>query len=134
MNQTTTPKEKPETVVTTDTPVGTWALKGFGIFAVLLAGLSLAFTLAFHIGAGMLSYAKYQSIGWAILDTLFAVFYYPYYAIFLNRSAPEVTPTTEGLMGGKGKPKGKVNKISDLYDNVKRNKTYKRRFLIGNFA
>lgn len=129
MNQTTIPKEKPETVVTTDTPAGTWTLTGYGIFALILAGLSLAFGIAFQIGAGMLSYAKYQSIGWAILDTIFAVFYYPYYAIFLNRSAPEVTPTTEGLMGGKGKPKGKFNKFSGLYDNVKRNKTYKRRLV-----
>jgi membrane protein implicated in regulation of membrane protease activity len=99
MNQTTTPKEKPETVVTTDTPAGTWTLTGYGIFALILAGLSLAFGIAFQIGAGMLSYAKYQSIGWAILDTIFAVFYYPYYAIFLNRSDIQ-SPTSEGLMGG----------------------------------
>lgn len=117
MNQTTTPKEKPETVVTTDTAVGTWTFTGAGIFALILAGLSLAFAIAFQIGAGMLSYAKYQSIGWAILDTLFAVFYYPYYAIFLNRS--ETPTTSEGIIGGR-----KYKKIN-LYGN--RNKTFKQR-------
>lgn len=125
MNQTTTPKEKPETVVSTDTPAGTWTLTGYGIFALILAGLSLAFGIAFQIGAGMLSYAKYQSIGWAILDTIFAVFYYPYYAIFLNRSAPEVTPTvTEGLMGGKAKGK----KFSNFY-NTKRKTRFLTKFI-----
>jgi hypothetical protein len=45
-----------------------------------------------------LSYAKYGSIGWAILDFFFATLYYPYYALVLN------TPTPT-MMGGRRKLK-----------------------------
>jgi hypothetical protein len=40
-----------------------------------------------NLGAASLSYAKYGSIGWAILDFFFAPFYYPYYALVLNTPA-----------------------------------------------
>jgi hypothetical protein len=53
--------------------------------------------IAFHIGAGYLSYQKYGSLGWAFLDFLFAYFYYPYYAFFL---AKDPGPSM-GMMGGK---------------------------------
>jgi hypothetical protein len=46
-----------------------------------------------NLGAAQLSYAKYGSVGWAILDFFFAAFYYPFYAFFLN------TPTA--TMGGR---------------------------------
>ncbi len=45
---------------------------------------SFLFFLVFSYGAAKLSYDKFGSIGWAILDFIFATFYYPYYAIFLN--------------------------------------------------
>jgi hypothetical protein len=51
-----------------------------------------------HLGAASLSYAKYGSIGWAILDFFFAVFYYPYYALVLN------TPTAT-IVGGRRRMK-----------------------------
>jgi hypothetical protein len=50
-----------------------------------LGGLaSFLFLLVFSYGAAKLSYDKFGSIGWAILDFFFATFYYPYYAIFLS--------------------------------------------------
>ena len=107
MNQTTIPESEEErirkTTITTDTPAGIITFSGMGVFALILAGLSLAFTIVFHIGAGMLSYAKFQSFGWAILDTIFAIFYYPYYAIFLNRSSTIESPTESVIGGGKNK-------------------------------
>jgi hypothetical protein len=56
--------------------------------------VGIIFTILWHAGAASLSYAKYGSIGWAILDFFFATLYYPYYALFLNTS----TPT---MMGGR---------------------------------
>ena len=70
----------------TSSTMGTVAIVG-GVF-------SFIFLLIWHYGAASLSYAKYGSIGWAILDFFFATFYYPYYALFLN------TPTAT-MMGGK---------------------------------
>lgn len=40
----------------------------------------------YSFGAAKLSYDKYQSVGWAVLNFFFATFYYPYYAIFLSGS------------------------------------------------
>lgn len=55
------------------------------VFAMGLGGFaSLLFLLVFSYGAAKLSYDKFGSIGWAILNFFFATFYYPYYAIFLN--------------------------------------------------
>ena len=51
-----------------------------------------------NLGAASLSYAKYGSIGWAILDFFFAPLYYPYYALVLN------TPTA-AVMGGRRRTK-----------------------------
>lgn len=66
------------------------------------ATVSLVFVLIWYFvwnfGAASLSYAKYGSIGWAILDFFFAPLYYPYYALVLNTS----TPT---MMGGRRRTK-----------------------------
>jgi hypothetical protein len=51
--------------------------EGFGILYIL-------FWIVFSYGAAKLSYDKYRSIGWAILDFFFSTFYYPYYALVLN--------------------------------------------------
>jgi hypothetical protein len=45
------------------------------------------FYIVFSYGAAKLSYDRFQNIGWAILDFLFPMFYYPYYA--LNLSGPQ---------------------------------------------
>lgn len=50
---------------------------------------TLIFLIIFHIGAAYLSYKKYQSVGWAIVNFFFATFYYPFYAFFLNESPPQ---------------------------------------------
>ena len=65
-----------------------------------IVGGVIGFLVAFlwHFGAASLSYAKYGSIGWAILDFFFATLYYPYYALVLN------TPTPT-MMGGRRKLK-----------------------------
>lgn len=54
-----------------------------GVFGSLLLFL-------WHLGAASLSYAKYGSIGWAILDFFFASIYYPYYALVLNTPTPQM--------------------------------------------
>jgi hypothetical protein len=57
---------------------------------IISAVLGIIFAIVFSYGAAKLSFDKYRSIGWAILDFFFSSFYYPYYAIFLN------SPTTIG--------------------------------------
>jgi hypothetical protein len=60
-----------------------------------LAIIPLLFAFVFHLGAAYLSYQKYGSFLWALLDFVFAVFYYPYYAFVLSKApAPQ-----QGLMG-----------------------------------
>ena len=61
-----------------------------GVLVILYIVLGVVFFIAFSYGAAKLSYDKYRSVGWAILDFFFSSFYYPYYAIFLN------TPTYVG--------------------------------------
>jgi hypothetical protein len=61
--------------------------------STLLSVIVSILLFMYSLGASMLSYAKYKSIGWAILDFFFAFIYYPYYAFFLNQ------PTTT-MVGG----------------------------------
>jgi hypothetical protein len=78
------------TTTTTDPNAGKAVAGVFGV----LAGVgifSLLFLLFFHIGAGYLSYQKYGSMFWAVIDFLFAYFYYPYYAFFLAKDVPPQT-------------------------------------------
>jgi hypothetical protein len=83
-----------ETTTTDGKPAaGFWAILGGAAFVGIF---SIIFFLAFHIGAGYLSYQKYGSIMWAILDFIFAYFYYPYYAFFLAKDVPPQT-----LFGGR---------------------------------
>ena len=72
------------------------SMGGFGAIFGALALIPILFLLFFHIGAGYLSYQKYGSMFWAFIDFLFAYFYYPYYAFFLN------TPSVpQPMFGGK---------------------------------
>jgi hypothetical protein len=71
------------------------AIFGFKTVAGVGMGILLfvlLWSVLFSIGAGYLSYSKYHSILWAIVDTLFAWLYYPFYAFFLN------TPTAVETM------------------------------------
>jgi hypothetical protein len=87
---TTPPVTTTAETTTTDgkAPVGFWAMLGGAAFVAIF---SFIFFLAFHIGAGYLSYQKYGSMLWAILDFIFAYFYYPYYAFFLAKDVPPQT-------------------------------------------
>ena len=70
------------------------AAKAVGAIGIVVSVLGFLFMFLWHYGAASLSYAKYGSIGWAILDFFFATLYYPYYALVLN------TPTAT-MMGGR---------------------------------
>ena len=65
-------------------------------WAIISLVFGIIVGLVWHLGAASLSYAKYGSIGWAILDFFFATLYYPYYALVLNTPS---TPTT--MFGGR---------------------------------
>jgi len=82
----------PETTTTTETETPTW-MKGAGIGTMIVAVLGFLYLIAFHVGAAVLSYQKFGSILWAILDFFFPYFYYPYYAFALSNqpAAPAVT-------------------------------------------
>lgn len=76
------------TTATTATPT-LW-----GGLLMIVAALGGVFGLLLHAAAAKLSYDKYQSVGWAILDFIFGTVYIPYYAFFLN------TPTSSSTFGG----------------------------------
>jgi len=80
------PNPTPGVTTTTDPKVKS----EYGVLLIIYIVLGVVFFIAFSYGAAKLSYDKYRSIGWAILDFFFSSFYYPYYAIFLN------TPTYVG--------------------------------------
>ena len=86
-----TPPANTVTTETTETTTGS---------SMAIVGAIIGFIPLFiwHLGAASLSYAKYGSIGWAILDFFFAVFYYPFYALVLN------TPTAT-VLGGRRRMK-----------------------------
>lgn len=80
------PPSQPQTMSMTPEQQGQATAAG-GIalaFASLTGIASFLFYIAFSYGAAKLSYDKFQSIGWAIVNFIFAAFYYPYYAIFLS--------------------------------------------------
>jgi hypothetical protein len=84
-----TPPPPPPTPGVTTTVDTTFKIE-YTAVTVLSLVLSILFFIVFSYGAAKLSFDKYRSIGWAILDFFFSSFYYPYYAIFLN------SPTTIG--------------------------------------
>jgi len=76
-------------------PDANTSLKGKPAAGATMSGWAVAGTVIaviwyflWNLGAASLSYAKYGSVGWAILDFFFAPFYYPYYALVLNTPAP----------------------------------------------
>jgi len=56
--------------------------------SMMTISVSLIAHIIFSYGAAKLSYDMFGSVGWAILDFIFSWFYYPYYALFLNKSSP----------------------------------------------
>ena len=79
------------TTTTTATPT-VW-----GGLLTIVAALGGIFGLLIHFAAAKLSYDKYQSWPWAILDFFFAFIYIPYYAFLLN------TPTSSSTFGGRAR-------------------------------
>ena len=88
---TTTPE-------TTTGEGGKWFAVG-GIALGILGILISLYFFAFHLGAAVLSYQKFGSFLWAILDFFFPYFYYPYYA-FVASKEPAPVPESSGLVGG----------------------------------
>ena len=81
----------------TDAPApGKTAMSPWMIASSVLGAL---ITFLFHFGAARLSYLKYQSVGWAILDFFFALFYYPYYALVLAGPVPPPATMFGGMKG-----------------------------------
>ena len=76
---------------------GTIDMKSVGAYGIVSTIISIVFALAFCIGAAKLSYDRFGSAGWALLDFFFAYLYYPYYAFFV--SGPVQQPAS--IMGGK---------------------------------
>jgi hypothetical protein len=92
------PKDQvPEATATLSVPA-----TGFGAILGGLAILPIVFLIVFHAGAGYLSYQKFGNWGWALLDFLFAYFYYPYYAFFLTGPSAQPAPINT-MMGGMAK-------------------------------
>jgi hypothetical protein len=85
-------------------PAAAAAPSSWGVIMGGFALIPLFILIAFHVGAGYLSYQKYGSILWAFLDFIFAYFYYPYYAFFL---AKDPGPSM-GMVGGRNKSLAKL--------------------------
>lgn len=74
------------------TSVAGTTLMDIGLSSMLATSLGVVVHLIFSYGAAKLSYDKFGSIGWSILDFIFSWFYYPYYALFLNTpSSPQLS-------------------------------------------
>lgn len=67
-------------------------------WAIVGGVIAFVWLFVWNLGAASLSYAKYGSIGWAILDFFFAVFYYPFYAFFLNTPTATMTGGRRRMM------------------------------------
>jgi hypothetical protein len=92
------PADKPAADGTKTTPwwdavTASSSVYSFGLFVILF----VVFIIMFHFGAAYLSYQKYGSILWSILDFFFAGFYYPFYAFFLAKDPGPYA----GMMGGR---------------------------------
>lgn len=93
-----TPTPDAPITTTTTADIGGWMKIG-GIVAAVLGILLTLYFIAFHLGAAVLSYQKFGSFLWAILDFFFPYFYYPYYAFVLSKE-PAPVPESTGTMGG----------------------------------
>ena len=92
------PEPPPADANTSDKGTSSGA-SAMGAGAIVLSVIVGLWYFLWNIGAASLSYAKYGSIGWAILDFFFAPIYYPYYALVLN------TPPAPTMFGGRRRAK-----------------------------
>lgn len=100
------PQQKPNEV-----PQAQTTLVFPNLFTSGLAMIPLLFLIAFHVGAGYLSYQKYGNLGWASLDFLFPYFYYPYYAFFLAKEPAPTASVLPAMVGGKKGLNGLLKKL-----------------------
>lgn len=87
---TNTAAAPPTTPTTATQPASFWT-----VVTLILSSFGGVFAFLLHAAAAKLSYDKYQSVGWAILDFFFGSIYIPYYAFVLN------TPTQTSTFGGR---------------------------------
>jgi len=86
----TNPAVNPPATPAKSEPATFWS-----VVTLILGSFGGVFAFLLHAAAAKLSYDKYQSVGWAILDFIFGSVYIPYYAFFLN------TPTQQSTFGGR---------------------------------
>lgn len=67
----------------------------WSVVTIILGSFGGFFAFLLHVAAAKLSYDKYQSPFWAVIDFIFGTVYIPYYAFFLN------TPSQQPVMGGR---------------------------------
>lgn len=92
-----TPGANPALTQPTTTTTMTATPTLWGGLMTIIASFGGLFTLLLHAAAAKLSYDKYQSPFWAVIDFIFGTIYIPYYAFFLN------TPSQQPMMGGRGR-------------------------------
>lgn len=63
----------------------------WGGLMMIIASFGGVFAILLHAAAAKLSYDKYQSPFWAVIDFIFGSIYIPYYAFFLNTSSAPAT-------------------------------------------
>jgi hypothetical protein len=83
------------------TPGVSVGLMSGGAGVMMSVSISLILSILFSYGAAKLSYDMFHSVGWSILAFIFSGFYYPYYALFLNRPAAMSAPPPMGMMGAR---------------------------------
>lgn len=83
------------------TPGVSVGLMSGGAGVMMTVSLTLIFSILFSYGAAKLSYDTFHSVGWAVLAFIFSGFYYPYYALFVNRPGAMSTPPPMGMTGAR---------------------------------
>lgn len=78
---------------------------------MVLGVLVFLYFLAFHLGAAVLSYQKFGSFLWAILDFFFPYFYYPYYAFVAGKQEVAAPVESAGMVGGARRAAGLPRKM-----------------------
>jgi len=99
-----------DTAVTTKTEekkVDGSIIAGAAVGSVLLMIFTIISSILYAAGAARLSYLKYGSIVWAVIDFFFAPFYYPFYALVLA----EPVPASTGALFGGGRMAKKMMKL-----------------------
>jgi len=91
-------REDPTAVSATLTPQAS-----AGVMSILTI-IPVIILFVFHLGAAYLSYQKFGSMMWAVVDFIFAYFYYPYYSFFLASTPVAAAPMTPvAMVGGMAK-------------------------------